>query len=52
MKSIFGPIALLFGVGSTASSYAVTDNSIIVDVRTAEEFNEGHAKGAINIDVL
>ena len=24
---------------------------IVLDVRTAEEFNEGHIKGAINIDV-
>lgn len=52
MKSIFAKIALVFGLGSTPSSYAATNNAIIVDVRTAQEFSEGHAKGAINIDVL
>jgi rhodanese-related sulfurtransferase len=27
------------------------NNTIVVDVRTAEEFNTGHIPGAINIDV-
>ncbi len=52
MKSALTLMTLVFGLGSTVSSYAVTDNSIIVDVRTAEKFSEGPAKGAINIDVL
>lgn len=28
------------------------DNSILLDVRTIEEFNEGHIEGAINIDIF
>jgi len=28
------------------------DNAVLVDVRTIEEFNEGHIEGAINIDVF
>lgn len=30
---------------------AANPNAVIVDVRTAEEFNEGHIDGALNIDV-
>jgi len=28
------------------------ENSILLDVRTMEEFNSGHIEGAINIDVF
>jgi len=28
------------------------ENSIIIDVRTLEEYNEGHIEGAINIDIF
>lgn len=32
---------------------AITDTTVIrLDVRTAEEFADGHIRGAINIDVL
>lgn len=30
---------------------ADTTNVVVLDVRTPDEFSEGHAKGAINIDV-
>ncbi len=52
MKSIFALVALVLVIGSTASSMATNEKVIILDVRTPEEFKEGHAKGAINIDVL
>jgi phage shock protein E len=57
VKKIFLAIALAFGltvgVAACASgeSYAVTDNTVIIDVRTPQEFAEGHLVGAINIDV-
>jgi len=28
------------------------ENAVLVDVRTIEEFNEGHIEGALNIDVF
>lgn len=28
------------------------ENAVLVDVRTLEEFNEGHINGALNIDVF
>jgi rhodanese-related sulfurtransferase len=28
------------------------DNAVLLDVRTIEEFNEGHITGALNIDVF
>lgn len=45
----------LFGKGtSEMSNTAPLDltNSIIIDVRTLEEFNDGHLKGALNIDIF
>lgn len=57
MKKIFLAIALAFGltvgVAACASgeSYAVSDDTVIIDVRTPEEFATGHLVGAINIDV-
>lgn len=32
--------------------YVGSDSAIVVDVRTADEFNAGHISGAKNIDVL
>lgn len=28
------------------------ENSVVIDVRTLEEFNSGHIEGAVNIDVF
>lgn len=57
MKKIFLAIALAFGltvgVAACASgeSYSVTDQTVIIDVRTPAEFATGHLVGAVNIDV-
>jgi phage shock protein E len=57
VKRILLAIALAFGltvgVAACASggSYAVTDETVIIDVRTPEEFATGHLVGAVNIDV-
>jgi rhodanese-related sulfurtransferase len=57
VKKILLAIALAFGLTlgvaacSTGESYSVTDETVIIDVRTAEEFATGHLVGAINIDV-
>jgi len=57
VKKILLAIALAFGLTigvaacSTVESYPVTDETIIIDVRTPQEFATGHLVGAINIDV-
>ena len=57
MKKILLAITLAFGltVGvaacSPGESYTVTDETVIIDVRTPAEFASGHLDGAINIDV-
>ena len=57
MKKILLAIALAFGltVGvaacSSGESYTVTEDTVIIDVRTPEEFATGHLVGAININV-
>ena len=55
MKKIFGLLIIvlfLVGCGKTMSRYEQIiekNNYVIVDVRTAEEYEESHVKGAINI---
>ena len=50
---VMGVMVLLFitGCGSMSKLDRILDskNYIIVDVRTEDEYNEGHVKGAINI---
>lgn len=36
---------------STPDPVTIGDSTVIIDVRTPEEFAEGHLEGAINIDV-
>ncbi len=46
-------IALLVGCGSSqnAEEISLTENTVIIDVRTPAEFAEGHVDGAINLDL-
>jgi phage shock protein E len=47
---MFGIMNKLFGNGTQADIKAmVEDGALLLDVRTAGEFNSGHAEGAVNI---
>ncbi|MAP64689.1 MAG: rhodanese [Microbacterium sp.] len=37
--------------GGSPASIAVTDETVVVDVRTPAEYAEGHLEGAVNIDL-
>ncbi|NJN27732.1 MAG: rhodanese-like domain-containing protein [Cyclobacteriaceae bacterium] len=43
----------IFGIKSksTLLKEALTDGAIVVDVRTPQEYNEGHISGSLNIPV-
>lgn len=43
--------ALLAGCAPAAEPLELTDDTVIIDVRTPTEFAEGHLDGALNIDV-
>lgn len=58
MKKIFAIIALaivatvaLAACAPAAEPITMSDSTIVIDVRTPEEYNEGHLDGAVNIDV-
>lgn len=59
MKKTLATIALaltaVFGLSACAAPAAptvtVTSDTVIVDVRTSEEYNAGHLEGAVNVDV-
>lgn len=58
MKKFFAALLMMVGVtaGVTACSPAaepvgLTEGTIVIDVRTPEEFASGHLQGAVNIDV-
>ena len=42
---------LLAGCGAPPDAIEVTDETVVVDVRTPEEFDAGHLEGARNLDV-
>jgi len=49
----FSAFVFLVGCGSSQKSEEVTltENTVIIDVRTPAEFAEGHVEGAINLDL-
>ena len=57
MKNFFAALALLLGatvalVGCAASEpVELSEDTVIIDVRTPAEFASGHLDGAVNIDV-
>ncbi len=57
MKKILTAIALALGITlsvtacASGPTYEVTNQTMIIDVRTPEEFATGHLDGAVNIDI-
>src|SRR5665647_3965225 len=61
MKKLFASLALVivatFGLAACSTpaaapaSVAVTSDTVVIDVRTAGEYSQGHLAGAVNIDV-
>lgn len=57
VKKLLTALALFLGASlglagcSAADSVELSDDTVIIDVRTPAEFEAGHLEGAINIDV-
>ena len=60
MKKTLAALALavtaVFGLAACSApaaepTIAVTADTVVVDVRTSDEYNAGHLEGAVNIDV-
>ena len=58
MKKIFALLALVLAAtlalaacSAGSSSINVSENTIVIDVRTPSEYSEGHLDGAVNIDI-
>lgn len=57
MKKILAALALVLGITaslaacSTSEPIELSEDAVIIDVRTPGEFASGHLDGAINIDV-
>ena len=52
MKTFLEFFYFIFGDRAALPAYVNTEKFIIIDVRTREEFEESHVKGALNIDIL
>lgn len=52
MRSLMGLLTMLFGLNQGGPVFANTDNMIILDVRTPEEFSDTHVEGAKNFDIF
>mgnify|MGYP000526448653 CR=1 FL=1 len=59
MKKIFALLALVLAAtlalaacSAGSSSINVNENTIVIDVRTPDEFKDGHIKTAKNIDIM
>jgi len=57
VKKFFAAVALLLGATlalagcASAEPADLSENTVIIDVRTPAEFASGHLEGAVNIDV-
>lgn len=45
------PLALLAACGSSAQPTGAEQPGTVIDVRTPEEYSQGHLQGAVNMDV-
>lgn len=52
MKSILGLFTVLLGTGGATMTYANSENFVVIDVRTKDEYNESHVKDSEHIDIL
>jgi len=48
-SKLMGFFSKLFGGGNSALEQVLKDGCVIIDVRTKQEYKEGHIRGAINI---
>ncbi|MBQ2308986.1 MAG: NPCBM/NEW2 domain-containing protein, partial [Clostridia bacterium] len=49
-KKLSAPEILSYNVGPMTAKNLISDGAILIDVRSASEFAEGHIEGAINIE--
>lgn len=52
MKFILSLFAFIFGTGPAQKVYAGTEDFVILDVRTPQEYGESHVNESKNIDFL
>lgn len=48
---VYQPLTNISSVNQTDQVDFTNKDNVLIDVRTAEEYNEGHIPGAVNIDV-
>jgi len=58
IRRLLSPLAVIFVIGLSLAACAPTtapitigSDTVIIDVRTADEFASGHLTGAVNVDV-
>lgn len=49
---IMGIFTTLFGLTASQTTFADTKDMIILDVRTAAEYQDAHVQSSLNIDIL
>lgn len=52
MKLITALLALFISPSISQATQSLPENAVILDVRTADEYSQGHVPGALNIDFL
>ena len=45
-------LAIFFGLTLNQEAFASAENTVVLDVRTPEEYQENHLKDSVNIDFL